>query len=150
MRRTVLIILGIGFVLGLLVLLASESGRARQVDDCVSRLQVAVQEKSGASDLELIVKGSALIDILNEMSSAEIAYARPKDANWARVGLVMKQSGDVSPDEKDKNVILGLLLDLQRLPECQFVRDYDKGPFGAHGRDGQLTKGSTNTSSVTQ
>ena len=150
MQRTVLIIIGMGFVIGIMVLMASESGKARQVDECVSRLQKAVQTKDGAEELSRIVKGSALVDIFRDMNSLEVAYARPKDESWARVGLVVKKDVDTAGNNPAKNEILGLLLDIRILPECQFVRDYDKGPFGAHGRDGQLTQGATTTSSITQ
>ena len=146
MSRGLLSIVALGVLVAAFAMFSSVSSRGRQVDDCVTYLQDAIQGK-GTKSLGQLVKSSVLLEQLRELDEVDIAYARPKDSNWARVGMVIK-SGEQAAEQK--NQILGLLLDLNALPDCQFMRDYDKGPFGAHGRDGQLTKGSTTTSTSTQ
>jgi hypothetical protein len=117
---------------------------AQLVDDCIAELSSAVASKQRPR-IRSVMSGDSLTDLLYKAKSVEMAYARPKNEKWARAGFVVQTSQDGA-----KPRMLGLLLDREKLPQCQFIRDYGDGAFGAHGRDEVQTASVTKTSSATQ
>ncbi len=134
---------GIGAVVLLLAwLFVSENARAKQVDDCVSHLETVLANPAAPQDSTKLQIGPSLFEDLKGSPNAEVAYARPKDSKWARVGLVVDSipgQDTIAPKGKKSRALFGLLLNLDQLPNCRFVRDFEEGPFGSHGRDGQLS-----------
>ena len=134
---------GVGVVFILIAwLLVSENARAKQVDECVEHLQVVLANPTAQQDATKLQIGPSLFEDLKGSPNAEVAYARPKDSKWARVGLVVDSipgQNTVAPKGKKSRALFGLLLNLEQLPSCRFVRDFEEGAFGNHGRDGQLS-----------
>jgi len=122
---------GAGLVILSLILwgVSSELSRGRLIDACVDDLVSVVSQKQEV-ELANRVRGRSLVKRLMSAHRVESVYARPKNDLWARVGLVVHSAGSSTSAH-----VLGLLLSLERLPTCEFVRDYESGAFGAHGRD---------------
>ena len=123
-------------------LFVSENARAKQVDQCVTHLETILANPSASQDSTRLQIGPSLFEDLKGSPNAEVAYARPKDSKWARVGLVVDSipgQETIAPKGKESRALFGLLLNLEQLPNCRFVRDFEEGPFGNHGRDGQMS-----------
>lgn len=113
---------------GLVVLFAREYGRARDVEACATELADAVR-KHDRGTLEVLVPSSQLRDKLAAVGAVQIGYVRPMSGQAARVGLFVK-----STETATAAGVIAMVLELEALPQCRFVRDYESGPFGGQGR----------------
>ncbi len=105
------------------VVLFTQRRRGAAIEHCATQLASAV----AASDVDALAELAPSPDLRARLvrgRTAEIAYARPGDAEHSRVGLVV-HTGTTAK-------VYSLLLSNDRLPECSFYRDYEpRGPFGS-------------------
>jgi hypothetical protein len=125
-----------GLAYGLATLLAglvfwgasTEFRRGKLIDTCVEKL-VSAAAKRNIENLEVMVSGRIFRSQLLSAYRVESVYARPNNEQWARIGVLVQTTASATTAG-----VHGLLLNLEHLPACEFVRDYEAGAFGAHGR----------------
>ena len=114
-RRTIfgaLLLLAIWFVWASL-------SRGSVADRCADELSAAVAKRDTAY-LAKHVKNPSLERALST-SHAELAFVRPVDSEWSRIGFLLKSS----PTATAAKPLFVLLSHEQSATECSFIQDYD-------------------------
>jgi hypothetical protein len=115
-RRTILVLLlGIG---AWFMFTALRQGSV--ADRCAEALAKAVATKDRAY-FSQHVKNPSLESHLLEAPHAELAFVRPVDSEWSRIGFLLKSSATATSATP-----LFILLSHERSKEdCSFIQDYD-------------------------
>lgn len=92
-------------------------------DACAKRLVEATQRRDAAY-VERAVKTPIVRDMLLSASEVEVGFVRPMSSDLTRVGLFVRGTATATRAE-----VVGLVLSAAG-GECEFVRDYESGPFG--------------------
>ena len=116
LRRTIAVVLlaiGVWFVYRSL-----EQGSV--ADRCADALAAAVANKDRAY-FQKHVKNPSLESKLLDASHAELAFVRPIDPEWSRIGFLVKETATATI----ATPVFVVLSHLQSKEECSFIQDYD-------------------------
>lgn len=131
-KRVRLVIGAMGAALALFLgalTVATFLGGAR-ADACAEALVAAAGRRDGTY-LERAVKSPSVRDELLAARSVELAFVRPMDSEWTRVGLFVAPARSSTVT---KLIVLQLEVAGAGAGEgegCAFMRDYESGAFGA-------------------
>jgi hypothetical protein len=91
-------------------------------DRCAGELAAAAA-RHDVGYLDRAVKSPSARDVLASAHSVDLGFVRPLSSEWSRIGLFVKRTETSSRSEV-------VLLRLSSKSEvCEFLRDYDSGPF---------------------
>ena len=109
----------IGLVaLGATAIIWVQYRRGSAIEACATRLANA-----DANQVAEMTDNASVREALLEADEVELEFARPFSPEWSRVGFRLSRTATTPR-------VLVLLLSNEALPECRFLRDYEKGAFG--------------------
>jgi hypothetical protein len=100
---------------------------ASRADACARELAERAAQKDSAY-LERAVKTPSARDAILHAHKVELGFVRPASSQWTRVGLFVTSSSTST-----RASALVLILESGPAGRCEFLRDYESGPFsGGH------------------
>jgi hypothetical protein len=98
---------------------------AARADDCARELAGAAERKDAAY-VDRAVRNQSARDQILSAAKIELGFVRPISSEWTRVGLFLW-----AKPTSTSAAALVLVFSSESKERCEFLRDYENGPFGA-------------------